>query len=786
VKKENISQSWQFHYAKSEDWAYLSSNSDQECIDLPHDFQIGLERNSDCIASASEGFYSGGIGYYEKDLTLDATQVSMTMLLAFDGVYRMSEVRVNGDLLKTHLGGYSPFYVDLTGRMKVGINHIHVKVNASLLPSSRWYHGAGIYRPVNLLYGPSVCLHPVNFITTKLLSESTAIITAKSRIINHGNENWQISYTVFNNDGHEVAYATQDGNGEFSETELHIQDPQPWSTNTPYLYTLQTTLDCQNSQDCAQSTFGVRTISVDSKQGLLINGQSVLLKGGCVHHDNGPLGAASYTAAELRKVQKLKENGYNSIRCSHNIPSSSFLDICDRLGMMVVDEAFDCWREGKKLNDEHLFFEDHWQQELQAMIERDYNHPSIIMWSTGNEISERSGKSDGANWSKRLAAFIRERDISRPITNALCGFFEDTAMLEMEVNSKTTAGEGKDYWALKSEGFCEPLDVVGYNYLLDRYQKDRLLYPDRVILGTESFPLQALENWRAVEQYSHVIGDFVWTAWDYLGEAGIGHSLFDRKAEGLRAYPWHLAWCGDFDLCGRKRPQSHYRDFIWNDRNTPYIGVQHPKNHGKSESVSPWGWPELYEHWSFPGYEDHPVLVTVYAGGNEAVLFLNSSLIDRKPCGITTDYRQQFELPYQPGILEVVSYENGYEIGRTQLRAASQAVQIKLEHEVVISDQGTLVYIDAVITDSAGILQPNGEYDITFTVEGGIVLATGSGNPESTSSYKSPENTSWQGRVMAIIMPLDEMELLVCTANAKTLEARTVQIPMIHNNRRKD
>jgi beta-galactosidase len=658
----DFSYDWQFAYAQNEEWSNQHTNFKYAPVNLPHDFKIGLERTENSFSGASEGFYPGGIGYYKKTFHVDKKMLSQRVLLYFDGVYRMCEVRLNRNLITAHKGGYTGFFAELTGHLVEGENTIHVKVNASLLPASRWYTGAGIYRKVTLYTGSIPSLEPWGTSIETLpnsLSVQNADVRIRTQIFNPRGLPCNIRYEISDLDGNPVAEKVVTNVIHDSDVVFNIPYPKLWDVDSPSLYTLYTSLETDgdiSSPSCIK--FGIRTIEVDAKKGLRINGKQVLLKGGCVHHDNGLLGSASYPVSEWRKVKKLKENGYNAIRCAHNPPSTAFLDACDQLGMYVIDEAFDCWREGKKLNDEHIFFETHWKEELQSMILRDRNHPCVIMWSTGNEIVERSGLSDGAAWSKKLADAVREIDRSRPVTNALCGFFEDQIIAEMEANIKSTTGEGKDYWASRSEKFCEPLDVVGYNYLLDRYEKDNELYPQRVIVGSESFPLEAFDNWSAVEKLSHVIGDFVWTAWDYLGESGIGHSSFEGEARGLKPFPWHVANCGDLDICGRKRPQSHYRDFLWNGRKKPYIAVQHPKYYGKQEGISPWGWPDLLESWSFPDYEGRKIKVVVYSSGDQVALFLNSQLIGTKPCGKATKYVQEFEVDYIPGELTVVAYEH--------------------------------------------------------------------------------------------------------------------------------
>lgn len=770
----DFSHDWQFAYAENEDWSVQHGNHEYTSVNLPHDFKIGLERCKSSFSGPSEGFYPGGIGYYKKTFHVDKNMLSQRALLYFDGVYRMCEVRLNRNLIATHEGGYTGFFADLTGKMVEGENTIQVKANASMLPASRWYSGAGIYRKVTLYTGSIPCIEPwgTSIVTLpETLSAENADILIKSKIYNPLGLPCNIRYEILDPDGNRVAADTVLNVISETNVTFSIQYPKLWDADSPFLYTLYALVETDGGKtepSCIK--FGIRTIKADAKYGLQINGKKVLLRGGCVHHDNGLLGSAGYPASEWRKVKKLKENGYNAVRCAHNPPSTAFLDACDELGMYVIDEAFDCWREGKKLNDEHIFFETHWEEELQSMILRDRNHPSVIMWSTGNEIVERSGLSDGAVWSKKLADAVRKIDNSRPVTNALCGFFEDHLIAEMEANTKSTAGEGKDYWAAKSEKFCEPLDVVGYNYLLDRYEKDHKLYPERIIAGTESFPMEAFENWAAVEKYPYVIGDFVWTAWDYLGESGIGHTSFEGEARGLKPFPWHVANCGDLDLCGRKRPQSHYRDFLWTSRKKPYIAVQHPMNYGKTENISPWGWPDLMESWSFPGYEGKKVKVVVYASGDEAALLLNGKVLDKKPCGIATKYMQEFEVDYMPGELSVIAYENSKEVGRAFLRTADKPEKILLYPENDISNEDNIVFVDIQVADKNNELVPYADNEIEITVDGGRLLAMGSGQPDSSQNYTKPIGSVWRGRTMVVIQKDKAADIVKIKATGRNLE----------------
>lgn len=748
MKKTCFNDGWLFSYVPVEDWVNRGNKKAERPVTLPHDFKLELTRTAETPAGPSEGFYPGGVGYYEKTIHADEEMCAGRVLLLFDGAYRLTSVRVNRNLVTTHQGGYSAFFADLTGRLHPGENKLSVTVDASMMPASRWYSGAGLYRDVTLLTGGDATLDPwgVCVQTDDLQTvRVTAAYTAPA------GKKCTLRHTVLGSEGNPAA--SGEDSADKPQT-FSLANARVWSPDDPYLYTLRTELLADGQvMDTHTTRFGIRTIRVDGQEGFVLNGHSMKLKGGCVHHDNGVLGAKSHPDAERRKVRKLKENGYNAIRCAHNPPSSVFLDACDELGMLVIDEAFDCWREGKKQLDDHIFFEYHWQEELRAMILRDRNHPSIVFWSTGNEIVERSGVSDGALWSRRLADAVRELDSTRPVNNAVCRFFEDPDVAEMEANKSTAKEDGMDFWAERSAEFIKPLDVVGYNYMLDRYEKDYALFPERIFMGTESFAVEALDNWQAVQRHPYVLGDFVWTAWDYLGESGIGFSSFEGPVNFLRQFPFHLAYCGDIDICGNKRPQSHYRDFVWSGRKAPYIGVRHPEHAGKEEHLTAWGWNDLAEIWHWPGWEGKPVDVILYADGAEVELLLNGTSLGRQPCGEGERYTARFTVPYAAGTLEAIAWQNDVQIGRATLTTpdAPAAVALNPEGDARIAPD-RLIYVPVSIVDAQGRLVSDAALPLTAKVEGAAELyAFGCANPTGDQMYVADTCNAYLGQALAVL-----------------------------------
>jgi beta-galactosidase len=438
--------------------------------------------------------------------------------------------------------GYTSFQVDLTPYLNYGAtNVLTVTVDNSHQINSRWYSGSGIYRHVWLLVaGPVHIRHWGVVVTTPAVTSAEAVIRAETTVSSQESETRTVTLRsrVFAPDGTAVAQAESQaalaaGTTQAIGQEMRVREPRLWSPDAPHLYRLHSELLVGGAVvDASETTFGIRTVALDPQRGFLLNGAPLKLKGGCVHHDNGVLGAASYDRAEERKVELHKASGYNAIRCAHNPPAPAFLDACDRLGMLVIDEAFDCWRMGKNAGDYHVAFDEWWQRDIESMVRRDRNHPSVVMWSIGNEVGERDGRSDGGKIARMLADEVRRLDPTRPVTSALCDTFD-----------------GQRKWE-DSDIVFAALDVGGYNYLWQRYEPDHARHPDRLMAGTESFPIEAFDNWAAVKAHPYVIGDFV-DFLDYLGEAGIGRTYTeDGKPAGVWANTWHQANCGDLDLCG--------------------------------------------------------------------------------------------------------------------------------------------------------------------------------------------------------------------------------------------
>ncbi|PAD44080.1 hypothetical protein CHH54_03640 [Bacillus sp. 7520-S] len=737
-------------------------------INLPHDACIAKPRDSKNPSGSGEGFVSGGVVYYKKTINITEELVDKRILLEFEGVCGTTEVILNKDLIATHHYAYTGFIVDLTAKLKAGENTIIVIVNDSAKPSARWYQGTGIYRHIWLHTGEKVYVKPWGLqLSTPKVSAEHAIVDARVKITNSENHDVEAIASFKLYDGsNKVAegmakVALSQNEENTAETQIAVDNPMLWSVEEPNLYKMVCEVSVEGVVvDSTESNMGIRSISFDSKTGFKLNGVSMKLKGGSVHHDHGPLGAASYDRAEERKVELLKASGFNAVRLAHNPFSPAFLNACDRLGLLVIDEAFDVWRVGMNANDYHLWFETDWQEDLASMILRDYNHPSIIMWCVGNEIMERDGQSEGYVWAKKLIDFTRELDSSRAISLAVCGLMDDVAT-EMAVGNIGAnlavdhVDTVNDRWGDRTEKFLENADVVGYNYLSFRYEYDALRYPNRIIVGTESYPLKQYDNWVATLQNQHVIGDFVWTAIDYLGEVGIGRVEVDKDIDFLGAgYPWFYAHVGDMDVCGFKRPQSYFRDILWGNRNKPYIGVLPPELYGKKLSYLPWGWEPVENHWTFPGYEDKRTRVDIYSDADEVELFINGLSQGKKTAGPAVKLKTSFEVIYTTGTIEAVAYKAGIESGRETLKTTGAPVALRLtvDRVNIKAEYGDLAYVIAEAVDENGDLVSYASNTVTLNVSGsGELIALGSGDPLSEEPFINNSRKFSKGKVLGII-----------------------------------
>lgn len=743
---------WRFHRGGAlgaEGFAF--DDSGWRPIDVPRDWSIeDLPRrdspfDQDAISQVSGGFTTGGSGWYRKTFVLPAEFKGKRVVIQFDGVYMNAQVWLNGAELGRHPYGYTSFSFDMSGQARFGAtNLLAVKVQNEG-ENSRWYSGSGIYRHVWLkLLNPLHVAQWGGCVTTTGVTEESAKLNIQTPVVNESGESSQVDLVtrILDSNGTEVAtvrseQASKPGDTfEFVQT-AEVKSPRLWSLETPELYSCLTEVyRGQELVDRFEMRFGIRSTAFDVDHGFRLNGKAVKLKGGCFHDDNGPLGARAYDRAEERKVELLKTAGFNAIRCSHNPPSPAFLNACDRLGMLVIDEAFDMWDVEKNPFDYHLYFNDQWRRDVESMVLRDRHHPSIIMWSIGNEIPGME-KPQVVLLAQKLGDFIRKLDRTRPITSAVNDLRAD------------------------KDPYFQTLDVAGYNYAFggdhnkkSLYELDHARVPGRIMYCSESYPLEAFGSWMAVLDHPYVIGDFVWTAWDYIGEASIGWRGYFQFHD---FYPWTLAYCGDMDICGWKRPQSFYRDALWKEGQISLF-VKPPQPsfelNPKRESWSKWHFHDLVADWTWRGQEGKPLAVTVFSSCDEVELTLNGKSLGKKPTNRSTEFTAAWQTPYEPGVLVAVGYIGGKQLGLAKLFTAASASQFRLQADrtALPADGQDLSYVMVELTDAKGVRNPKAEDLVTFEIEGPATIAgVASANPMSTESYQQPRRKAWRGRCLVIV-----------------------------------
>ena len=785
MKRINLDRGWKFRYTGSIMGVANRADSAEQTVDLPHDFTIHTDPTPDAPGVRTTGYYKNGAGHYEKTFVVPAQAKGQRILAEFDGAFMNANVLVNRNLVCTHHYGYTAFHADLTKYIRFGeANTIEVTLANGAEPNTRWYSGSGLYRHVSLLCAPKKHIVPwgVYAYTERVDADGTAYVRVELEIVNETDEDANLHTGVSLNGADGLCAASgrcavyiPAGERTTARVQLTVQSAQIWDIDRPYLYTVNAFLEEGGETiDADETTFGIRTISVDPVNGFRLNSRMVKLKGGCIHHENGILGAASFYDAEYRRLKKHKDAGFNAIRCAHNPPSKDMLDCCDALGLLVLDEAFDCWSLGKNTYDFGLYFQEDWKKELTAMVRRDRNHPSVILWSTGNEIFERSGLHDGYRWARDLADCVRALDPTRFVTNGINGFMNNVSPEEIKalhiaaeeaklINPDLKGNESPLFDALTEKylgAFVAPLDVIGYNYSEYRYEPDHAIFPNQVFCGTESFPNRIDEYWEKVESLPYVIGDFTWTSWDYIGEAHIGDVRYDNDMDENISfwsipclYPWRLANCGDFDICGNPMPQLAFRRIVWGSDET-YLVSRHPEHFGVKEIVSKWGWPEVEHAWYWPGQEGKPVGVDVYSRGDEVELFADGASLGRQPAGKANRFTAKFTLTYKPGRLEAVSYRNGKEISRDAVEScgAPADIRIELEKPVLAADGQSLCYAMIEVVDAFGRRVPNAAFLTHASVSGAASLqGFGSGNPCTEENYTTGCFTTYKGRVTAVV-----------------------------------
>ncbi|MFJ3778968.1 glycoside hydrolase family 2 TIM barrel-domain containing protein [Streptomyces sp. NPDC090075] len=759
---------------------------------VPHDAMIGQQRT----APDGEATMEGGAGAYFPSVVVEYRNTfavpeeyrGKRVFVEFEGVHRDATVFVNGDYAGQRPFGYSHFFIDIDRFLRFGQDN-EIRVEARAHRDSRWYTGAGIYRDVWLHVGDVVRISTDGLrVSTPDIEPRRAVVEVATSVDNDSIALRTVDVVTEIRDAEGTVVATDVAKlsvlpreSALARQRLYVPEPALWSTETPALYNCTVTLmDETGEVDTATADFGVRRLQLDPQHGLRINGEVVKLRGACVHHDNGVLGAATFARAEERRVEILKEAGFNAIRMSHHPMSRAMLDACDRLGMLVVDEAFDVWTAGKSEFDYSLSFPEWWERDIEAMVAKDLNHPSVIMYSIGNEIPE-TGSPFGAVWGRRLAEKVRSLDPARYVTNSVNGMLavmselgalmqqaQQPAMDEDTGINTAMANAGDAMNAISSselvsertaESFAV-VDVAGLNYAEARYELDRELFPNRIILGTETFPTRIEGNWRLVERNAHVIGDFTWTGWDYLGEVGVGRPQYIAPGEPepshVAPYPYLVAGCGDIDITGYRRPASYYRETVFGLRTEPYIAVRRPEHHGKTWAGSQWAWSDAIPSWTWPGFAGKPITVEVYSDADEVELLLDGASLGRRPVGAEHAFRTEFETVYTPGELVAVAYAGGEEVGRGALRSATGPLRLtaRADRELVRATGSDLAYIDLTLTDAEGTCHTGADRVVSVEVSGtGELIGYGSAVPSTEERFDATERRTYEGRALAVVRP---------------------------------
>jgi beta-galactosidase len=678
------------------------------------------------------GYTVGGVGWYRLRFAVPDKEKQVRVV--FDGSYMETTVWINGREVGRHLYGYSPFGFDLTPHLKPpGDNNVLAVRVENSGKNSRWYAGAGLYRPVHLEVTGRLAVAPWGVtVTSSNITPEHATVSVRAEIVNSGVESQTLVRARIVDDRGATIASNESSlfvptAGAVTSLDIDLPNPRLWSPSSPSMYrAVVTVLPGSTPTDEVAVPFGIRSLAWNAHEGLLLNGKSIKLKGGCIHHDQGPLGAAAFPRAEERRVELLKAAGYNAIRCSHNMPSASFLEACDRLGMLVIDEAFDMWNKPKNPQDYSRFFKEHWREDVEAMLRRDRNHPCVIFWSIGNEIPER-GDALGAATAKTLADFIRAKDPTRPVTAAY-----------NEVSES-------------ADPFLDALDICGYNYSPDSFERDHVRKPTRVMFTTESYPRDSFKYWSRVERFPYVIGDFIWTAWDYRGESGIGHTMAEGEGGSyLMGWPWNQSNCGDFDSCGFVKPQGLYRQVLWGARPMAILVEDSPV--GKERRPDLWGWREESPCWTWPGTEGLERTIRVYAQGEKVRLLLNGSEVGVQD--INEEQVALFKTPYKPGTLvaELIKKDGAGSVEQKLMTAGKpELFRLTADRPIFSSARESITYVSVEIVDANKTLVPT-NLPITVTVSGaGTLEAFGTGDPTSTRSVKSESQILWKGRGMAIV-----------------------------------
>lgn len=837
-RRINLETGWKFHRGGVINGEMVNcDDSDWRTVTLPHDYSIEpslqvtdsrprSEKEWDEVqigpftrlnyGDSDQGQTVGGEAWYRKTLSLplaagqsvDDYLSKNNVSIQFDGVYNHAEVWINGKKTAMNVHGYTPFCVSINevlstlpanektdGNISIAVRSLNVDHN------SRWYSGSGIYRHVWLITTGKQHLDAWDVFVdgSNVQPKKGANVKVSAKIYNEESRpvSGDVTIDILDASGKTVASTTQayqaNGNSGKDATEIEaevlVKTPHLWSDIDPYRYTARISVMTDGKKsDEMDVKFGIRSIDFSVKEGFRLNGKRTVLRGGCVHHDNGLVGAAAIDRAEIRKAELLKAQGYNAVRCSHNLPTEEFLNACDSLGLLVLDEVFDQWEVSKRPNDYSTFFSKEKQQivdgkivgmgitnyeyDAALMVRRDRNHPSVLIWSIGNEIMQRD-EPRGQELAKSICSIIKSFDTTRPTTLANCTYWDKPGHT----------------WEEDSPRAFENTDLGGYNYAAMYYESDHEKFPERIIVGTETYPASVAENYNFIDKHPYVIGDFVWTAIDYVGEAGVGHT-FERTNDmwvQLMSWPWFVSWCGDIDIIGDKKPQSYYRDVVWGRSNIE-MAVRPAIPEGEHEEIRGWGWTAEERHWNWGNkylpielrpenydiaatrravkhdvnaYRSDSLRVNVYSREKRVRLLINGRTIGEKDVD-PENYTATFWVAYEPGELKAEV------VGKSSKKAAPSsitfntakapaAIKLTAVNTGVTSSHNDLAYIYISVVDEDGNLCPTAELPLNIETSGVKHNATaGTGHPFDMKSYRSLTPKTFRGKAILVVQPQDE------------------------------
>ena len=778
---------------------HLGDTAPGKPVTLPHDAMLAEPRTALSAGGTNTGWYEGYDYEYRRTLTVPENELADTHILEFEGVYHNAEVWLNGQKAAFRPYGYTNFYVDCAPYLHAGENELRVIARNADQPNSRWYSGAGIYRPVQLWTARGAYI-ALNGVKIRTLSLQPAVVEVRVKTTAPGTVRLMVD---------DLPAVQQESDGEAVFT-LTLDNARLWTPETPNLYTCRVNF----ADDVVTETFGVRKVEWGT-DGFLLNGKRYIIQGACIHHDNGLLGAVCDPDAVARKVRLLKENGYNAIRSAHNPCSKALLTECDRQGMLVMDEYIDHWYIHKTEHDYVDYFNDWWHRDLTDMVEKDYNHPCVVLYSTGNEVSETAQKR-GIALTKEMTDFLHGLDDSRPVTCGVNIFFNFLSSIGFGVYSDEKAkkeaeraekakqrGEkaakkkavgsqffnnlagllGDEFMKrgatlhgcdVKTRDAFANMDIAGYNYGIYRYKRDLKKYPQRLILGSETFCNDAYKFRELAKQEPRLVGDFVWAGMDYLGEVMVGSWEYADYAETFDGGPgWVSAGSGRIDLTGKPLGEALYTRVALEADNGPYIAVC-PVNHtGDRHSPSAWKMTNAMPSWSWTGCEERKANVEVYARAARVELVLNGHTVGSKT--LKNDCLARFSIPYESGTLEAVSYDAAdHEIGRCKLQSAGGTTRLTLDAEEPTVKPGHLCYVRLRYTDENGITKPLVRGNIQVQVRGGTLVGLGSACPFNKHSYLDSETDTYYGEALAIVRMGDGDAMTIAASDGEYSAELTV------------